>query len=82
MQDGPGRLTAALKSRQQLAATLTAAGQDGAQVLSMGSAPGYITDRQERMVTLEQLLGVAAGATKQRFSHCSLQELTMIPGLT
>ena len=81
-QDGPGRLTAALVSRKQLAATLTAAEQDGAQVLSMGSAPGYITDRQERIATWEHWLGAAAGASKQRCSHCSARELTMVPGLT
>jgi hypothetical protein len=62
-QDGPGQLTAALESRKQLAATLTAAEPDGAQVLSIGSAPRYITDRQERITTWEQRLGAAAGAS-------------------
>jgi hypothetical protein len=81
-QDGPGRLTATLETRQQLIAALTAAEQDDAQVLSTGSKPGYITDRQERIATWEQWLGEAAGATKQRCNHCASQELTLIPGLT
>ena len=81
-QDGPGRLTAALDNRQQLIAALAAAEQDDAKVLSTGSKPGYITDRQERIATWEQWLGVAAGATKQRCTHCAAQELTLIPGLT
>jgi hypothetical protein len=81
-QDGPGRLTAALVSRKQLAATLTAAERDGAHVLSMGSAPGYFTDRQEWIATWEHWLGAAADASKQQCSHCSARELTMIPGIT
>ena len=70
-QDGPGRLTAALDSRQQLVATLQAAELDGAKVLAVESKLGLIADRTERIATWEQWLGEAAGATKQRCSHCS-----------
>jgi hypothetical protein len=52
-------------------------------VLSTGSKPGYITDRQERIATWELWLGVAAGATKQRChgNRCASHDLTLIPGL-
>ena len=80
-QDGPGRLTAALDSRKQLVATLQAAELDGAKVLAVESKLGLIADRTERIATWEQWLGEAAGATKQRCSHCSSQQLSMVPGL-
>ena len=80
-QDGPGRLTAAVASRQQLAETLEAVEQDGARVLAVASKPCWITDRQERIATWEQWLAEAAGATKQRCSHCASQGLKVIPGL-
>ena len=80
-QDGPGRLTAAVTSRQQLAETLEAAEIDGARVLSVAHKPSFITDRRERIATWVQWLGEAAGATKQRCSSCASQDLCMVPGL-
>ena len=79
---GPHGLTVEVASRQQLVAALLATEQSGAQVIAMGSRPGYIIDRRERVAVWEHWLGDAAGATKQRCRHCTAQALRMIPGLT
>jgi len=54
---------------------------DGARVLAVAHKASFITDRRERIATWEQWLGEAAGATKQRCSHCTSPDLCMVPGL-